>query len=684
MIYLFKQSSNNATHSLDLDPETLISEVKKRIGERIGETDPNGFHLLFAGKILDVKKTLSGCSIPSEATIHVQASPPLTVFVRFEGNTQKILVPNRPKVSIRDVKRIIRNAFPEEAEFARTLPDLYSGSNLLRDHLDVQKNAPFKSGDTIDAKRHDPSKDVAPPPTAVHADNTVYQETAVGKDQLLASFARGKNTPIEIVFSFDTTGSMSACLQKVRTQIQSTVKRLLQDIPKIKIGIIAHGDYCDAKRAIQVLDLTSDVKSIVKFVDDAGSTSGGDAPEAYELALREATKCSWSKNSSKALVMIGDEVPHPPSYTTEQISWYQETDNLADLGVKIYGMRALNVNHAIPFYEEISERTGGLPIKFDNFDMIVEMFLAICYREAGSDKLKNYKKELEKEGKGDQMAKMFEALEKPNMEKKIRDDVSDAEEEEAEEDEDGNGSRNIKQPWYDFSMNADAEPQWTLDEKYGWVGIGSNKAVSYDSTSSWTSAPTSDYKLVVVGDGAVGKTSMLITFTGGVFPSEYIPSAFDNVNVNVGEKSLGLWDTAGQEDYDRLRPLSYPQTDLFLICFSLISPSSLENVAAKWFPEVSHHCPSVPIILVGTKKDLRTDEPTIARLAEKKMAPITEQMGREMCQRLRLSAYVECSALKGEGLKDVFDKALEICTSSGSVKKPKKKNGEKKEKCRIM
>jgi len=85
-------------------------------------------------------------------------------------------------------------------------------------------------------------------------------------------------------------------------------------------------------------------------------------------------------------------------------------------------------------------------------------------------------------------------------------------------------------------------------------------------------------KLVAVGDGAVGKTCTLITFTSGEFPRDYIPTVLDNyssaVIIDDREINLGLWDTAGPEDYDRLRPLSYPQTDIFLVCFSLVSPAS--------------------------------------------------------------------------------------------------------------
>lgn len=189
-------------------------------------------------------------------------------------------------------------------------------------------------------------------------------------------------------------------------------------------------------------------------------------------------------------------------------------------------------------------------------------------------------------------------------------------------------------------------------------------------------------KLVVVGDGAVGKTCLLISYTSNSFPQEYVPTVFDNysANVMVDNKtvSLGLWDTAGQEDYDRLRPLSYPQTDVFLICFSIVGATSFQNVKTKWWPEVTHHCPNSKIILVGTKVDLRDDKEALERLREKNQSPITFVQGEQLAKEIKAHCYMECSALTQKGLKAVFDEAIKC------VIFPDKKGSSRKRPCVLL
>lgn len=166
---------------------------------------------------------------------------------------------------------------------------------------------------------------------------------------------------------------------------------------------------------------------------------------------------------------------------------------------------------------------------------------------------------------------------------------------------------------------------------------------------------------------------MLISYTTNKFPSEYVPTVFDNyaVTVMIGEDpyTLGLFDTAGQEDYDRLRPLSYPQTDVFLVCFSVTSPSSYENVREKWLPEVRHHCPGVPCLIVGTQVDLRDDPAVVERLARQKQRPISTEMGERLTRELGAIKYVECSALTQKGLKNVFDEAIVAALEPPVVRK---------------
>jgi len=173
-------------------------------------------------------------------------------------------------------------------------------------------------------------------------------------------------------------------------------------------------------------------------------------------------------------------------------------------------------------------------------------------------------------------------------------------------------------------------------------------------------------KCVVVGDGAVGKTCLLVSYTTNEFPEEYVPTVFDQKDkslvVDGKEVDLSLWDTAGQEDYGRLRPLSYPDTDVFLICYSIIAPDSFTNVKQKWIPEVTDHCPDVPIILVGTKSDYRGgfDQSKVEELKQSGITPVTEDEGKKMAAEIGAAKYIECSALTQENLKIVFDEAVKV------------------------
>jgi len=169
-------------------------------------------------------------------------------------------------------------------------------------------------------------------------------------------------------------------------------------------------------------------------------------------------------------------------------------------------------------------------------------------------------------------------------------------------------------------------------------------------------------KLVVVGDGAVGKTSLLISFSTGQFPTDYLPTVFENYTAQLKRDSglvlLHLWDTAGQEDYDRLRPLSYPGADVVILCFSTISQTSFEAIREKWAPEIHHYIPSVPKILVGTKIDLRASkqvDPTTNTYS-----PIETATGTSLAKEIGCVKYMEVSSKTGEGLADIFNQAVAL------------------------
>nr|GLL26250.1 rac-like GTP-binding protein ARAC1 [Ipomoea trifida] len=178
----------------------------------------------------------------------------------------------------------------------------------------------------------------------------------------------------------------------------------------------------------------------------------------------------------------------------------------------------------------------------------------------------------------------------------------------------------------------------------------------------------------------VGSASSVLHFPGNWSGyrskiQDYVPTVFDNFSANVvvngSTVNLGLWDTAGQEDYNRLRPLSYRGADVFILAFSLISKASYENVSKKWIPELTHYAPGVPIVLVGTKLDLRDDKQFF--VDHPGAVPITTAQGEELKKTIAAPAYIECSSKTQENVKGVFDAAIKVVLAPPKAKKKKAK-----------
>ncbi|XP_041666397.1 rho-related GTP-binding protein RhoF isoform X2 [Cheilinus undulatus] len=193
-----------------------------------------------------------------------------------------------------------------------------------------------------------------------------------------------------------------------------------------------------------------------------------------------------------------------------------------------------------------------------------------------------------------------------------------------------------------------------------------------------------ELKIVIVGDGGCGKTSLLMVYAKGDFPEKYAPSVFEKyvTTITLGGKEikLNLYDTAGQEDYDRLRPLSYQEANLVLVCFDVTNPTSFENVMIKWYPEVRHFCRDIPVILIGCKTDLRKDKECSRKLKAMDLAPITYSQGEETRQQMNAELYLECSAKYKENVDDIFREA----TKRTLIFNRKQRNHKKKKKCVIL
>lgn len=191
---------------------------------------------------------------------------------------------------------------------------------------------------------------------------------------------------MDIVFSFDTTGSMRPCIRQVRKNVRETCKLLFESIDDLRIGIIAHGDYCDGKRGVSILDLTNDSKAIDKFIRDAPDTSGGDSDEFYERILHEARKLDWYSDN-RAFVMIGDAEPHRVGYKYNSIrynvDWKDEAIALMEEGISIYSIHALP-QYKSRFWGQLADLAGTPKLELNQFADINQLLCGLCFHQAGN------------------------------------------------------------------------------------------------------------------------------------------------------------------------------------------------------------------------------------------------------------------------------------------------------------
>jgi hypothetical protein len=215
-----------------------------------------------------------------------------------------------------------------------------------------------------------------------------------------------KAESIDVLFTFDTTGSMYPCLTQVRRNLKQVVEILFDDIPNLRIGFIAHGDYCDAGSTYvtKSLNLTRDINKVIDFVMNAERTGGGDSPECYELVLNQArTEIDWKSGRNKIIVLIGDDVPHGPTerQNYKHIDWRNELGLLLEAGIQVYGVHCMPGirRHSKPFYEEIAKKTGGFYLTLDQFSSIADLIMGICYKQKSDDEFVDFVKKVEKKGR---------------------------------------------------------------------------------------------------------------------------------------------------------------------------------------------------------------------------------------------------------------------------------------------
>lgn len=219
----------------------------------------------------------------------------------------------------------------------------------------------------------------------------------------------------DVAFSFDTTGSMTHCIGEVRKGVTKIINDLFDQIPGIRISIIAHGDYDHENNPylMTFVDFTTDRNKLIDFVKTVANTgSNSTIDEAYEYVLRESQKLSWDSEKCRALVMIGDAPPHEEDQNPYKINWRHELKEIKSMGINIYSIHCRPSGNSTPFFKAMAEETNGYYLKLEQFSSIVTMMNAICFKQVSDEALREYQERVNDEtgGMDKAMRRMFDVM----------------------------------------------------------------------------------------------------------------------------------------------------------------------------------------------------------------------------------------------------------------------------------
>lgn len=215
---------------------------------------------------------------------------------------------------------------------------------------------------------------------------------------------------VDIVVSWDVTGSMMPCASECKRKVTEFINTLFDQVPDLRMGLIAHGDYCDYPRHITKQELTSNRADLIRFMRSVEQTNGGDSDECYEYVLNQALSFDW-RADNKVLVMIGDADPHQVGYSIgrenlqagrdlgifNKLDWCKEAEYLVHAGINIYSVRALN-NNRTGFWKTLARLSNTPALELHQFTNIVPLLTAITYKQQSDEKVQEYGQQLQTEG----------------------------------------------------------------------------------------------------------------------------------------------------------------------------------------------------------------------------------------------------------------------------------------------